>query len=188
MDNRGKAGRRSGDNVRNKLVFQHPHPVLQRQLFALKPRDLQLVRQGFVLQRLDGCIKITMLYPQQFELLANTFVVHTATHKPPRNGWPAPIARSVPFGALSTRQTLIFMIYLHCPIMSRDIPAVRLSTGKEKAVNQGHVSALQSKHAELEAQIELENNRPHPDDDLVHRLKKQKLQIKDALEQELTAA
>ncbi|MFZ1564325.1 MAG: YdcH family protein [Sphingorhabdus sp.] len=50
------------------------------------------------------------------------------------------------------------------------------------------MSALQSKHAELETQLELENSRPHPDDDLIHRLKKQKLQIKDTLEQELAAA
>jgi hypothetical protein len=48
-------------------------------------------------------------------------------------------------------------------------------------VNKGHLSALQNKHAELETQIETENNRPFPDDDLIHRLKKQKLQIKDMI-------
>jgi hypothetical protein len=55
-------------------------------------------------------------------------------------------------------------------------------------VNKGHMSALQLKHAELETQLELENNRPFPDDDLIHRIKKQKLQIKDILVQELAHA
>jgi hypothetical protein len=55
-------------------------------------------------------------------------------------------------------------------------------------VNQGHISSLESRHAELEAQLERENSRPHPDDDLVHRLKKQKLHIKDTLIQELATA
>jgi hypothetical protein len=50
------------------------------------------------------------------------------------------------------------------------------------------MSALQLKHAELEGQLELENARPLPDDDLIHRLKKQKLLIKDILTQELAAA
>ena len=48
----------------------------------------------------------------------------------------------------------------------------------------GHMTALQTKHAELGSKIETENNRPHPDDDLIQRLKKQKLHIKDILEQD----
>jgi hypothetical protein len=59
---------------------------------------------------------------------------------------------------------------------------------EEIAVNKGHMSALQLKHAELEEQLELENARPLPDDDLIHRIKKQKLHIKDMLSQELAAA
>jgi hypothetical protein len=51
-------------------------------------------------------------------------------------------------------------------------------------VNKGHISALLNKHAELESQLEAENNRPFPDDALIHRLKKQKLNIKDMLVQE----
>ena len=46
-----------------------------------------------------------------------------------------------------------------------------------------HVEALKSKHAELEAQIEQENNRPLPDDVLIHELKRHKLRIKDELAQ-----
>ena len=55
-------------------------------------------------------------------------------------------------------------------------------------MNKGHMSALQLKHAELEEKLELENARPLPDDDLIHRIKKQKLHIKDMLSQELAAA
>jgi hypothetical protein len=40
---------------------------------------------------------------------------------------------------------------------------------------------LESKHAALHALIEEEEHRPHPDDDLLHRLKKEKLRLKDEL-------
>ena len=59
---------------------------------------------------------------------------------------------------------------------------------KEIAVNTGHMTALQTKHAELDTQIERENSRPHPDEDLIHRLKKQKLHLKDILVQEAATA
>jgi uncharacterized protein len=59
---------------------------------------------------------------------------------------------------------------------------------KEIAVNNGHMAALQTKHAELDSKIETENNRPNPDDALIHRLKKQKLHIKDILVQETAHA
>jgi hypothetical protein len=55
-------------------------------------------------------------------------------------------------------------------------------------VNEGHMAALQTKHAELEAQLETENNRPHPDDDLIHRIKKQKLALKDTITQRMASA
>lgn len=50
------------------------------------------------------------------------------------------------------------------------------------------MSALQAKHAELEAKLDAETARPLPDDDLIHRLKKLKLQIKDQLVQDLAPA
>lgn len=55
-------------------------------------------------------------------------------------------------------------------------------------MSENHLSALRLKHAELETQLETEEARTFPDDDLIHRIKKQKLQIKDALAQELTSA
>lgn len=44
-----------------------------------------------------------------------------------------------------------------------------------------HVEALASKHAALHARIDQEEHRPRPDADLLHRLKKEKLRLKDSL-------
>ncbi len=44
-----------------------------------------------------------------------------------------------------------------------------------------HISALQMKHAELDARISQENQRPHPDDAALARLKKEKLRVKEAI-------
>jgi Uncharacterized small protein len=43
------------------------------------------------------------------------------------------------------------------------------------------LAALKEKHAELEQAIALENSRPHPDDLLIQRLKREKLKIKDTI-------
>ena len=48
-------------------------------------------------------------------------------------------------------------------------------------MNQEMVEELESKHAALHALIEEEEHRPHPDEDLLHRLKKEKLRIKDEI-------
>ncbi|MEO6359602.1 MAG: YdcH family protein [Sphingomicrobium sp.] len=45
----------------------------------------------------------------------------------------------------------------------------------------GHVEALASKHAALQSRIDQEEHRPHPDENLLHRLKKEKLRLKDEL-------
>ena len=55
-------------------------------------------------------------------------------------------------------------------------------------MNNGHMTALQTKHAELDSKIETEKGRPHPDDTLIHRLKKQKLHIKDILVHDAASA
>ena len=46
-----------------------------------------------------------------------------------------------------------------------------------------HVTALQSKHAGLEAKLRDELNRPSPDDRMVQQIKKEKLRIKEELSQ-----
>jgi len=45
------------------------------------------------------------------------------------------------------------------------------------------IDALKEKHHALESAIELEHTRPHPDDDEIATLKKQKLAIKDEIVQ-----
>lgn len=44
-----------------------------------------------------------------------------------------------------------------------------------------HVSALRARHAELEARLDEEQGRAHPDETLITDIKKQKLRIKDEL-------
>jgi len=43
------------------------------------------------------------------------------------------------------------------------------------------IESLKSKHEKLENQIEAEEIRPHPDDALIHDLKRQKLKVKDEI-------
>lgn len=51
-------------------------------------------------------------------------------------------------------------------------------------MNNSHMSALRTKHAELDEKLEREETRPLPDTNLVHSLKKQKLHLKDLLVQD----
>ena len=44
-----------------------------------------------------------------------------------------------------------------------------------------HIEALRVKHASLKEAIELENQRPHPDDLRITELKREKLRIKDEI-------
>ena len=48
-------------------------------------------------------------------------------------------------------------------------------------MDKAQADALESKHAALHALIDEEEHRTHPDEDLLHRLKKEKLRIKDEL-------
>ena len=48
-------------------------------------------------------------------------------------------------------------------------------------MDQGQVEAIASKHAALQAKIDREEHRPHPDDIVLHQLKKEKLRLKDVL-------
>jgi uncharacterized protein YdcH (DUF465 family) len=48
-------------------------------------------------------------------------------------------------------------------------------------MNKAMAEELESKHAALHAIIEEEEHRTHPDEGLLHRLKKEKLRLKDEL-------
>lgn len=43
------------------------------------------------------------------------------------------------------------------------------------------VEALKSRHFELERQLEDEESRPMPDEELLHTIKREKLQLKDEM-------
>lgn len=48
-------------------------------------------------------------------------------------------------------------------------------------MDQSHMAALETKHAELDKLIELETQRPKPDDYRLASLKKRKLRIKEEM-------
>ena len=48
-------------------------------------------------------------------------------------------------------------------------------------MDKASVEALESKHAALHALIDEEEHLTHPDEDLLHRLKKEKLKLKDEM-------
>lgn len=48
-------------------------------------------------------------------------------------------------------------------------------------MDQAQSESLEQKHAALQALIDEEEHRPHPDDVRLHALKKEKLRIKDEL-------
>ena len=48
-------------------------------------------------------------------------------------------------------------------------------------MHQAHVSALEAKHAGLEARIDEESQRPLPDTATLARLKKEKLKVKEEM-------
>jgi len=48
-------------------------------------------------------------------------------------------------------------------------------------MDKAQAEALESKHQALHSLIDEEEHRPHPDEDLLHRLKKEKLRLKDEL-------
>jgi hypothetical protein len=52
---------------------------------------------------------------------------------------------------------------------------------EEMGMANAHISALQSKHAELDARIEREEHRPQPDMTILAQLKKQKLKVKEEI-------
>jgi len=59
--------------------------------------------------------------------------------------------------------------------------AVNPSRKELTPMDKAQVEELSSKHAALHAMIDEEEHRSHPDEDLLHRLKKEKLKLKDAL-------
>ena len=65
-------------------------------------------------------------------------------------------------------------------------PVVTLCLKGTAPMDKAMAEELESKHAALHALIEEEEHRTHPDEDLLHRLKKEKLRLKDELAGHLT--
>lgn len=63
------------------------------------------------------------------------------------------------------------MIYFEVPTHS----------AKENVMDNGHISALQAKHAGIDARIKAETSRPMPDAALLANLKKRKLRLKEEM-------
>jgi hypothetical protein len=77
-------------------------------------------------------------------------------------------ARKAPAGAIEAGQERRQYVHLRGPM-------------KEMGMQQAHISALETKHAEIEARIAEESQRPQPDTGLLARLKKEKLKVKEAI-------
>jgi hypothetical protein len=48
-------------------------------------------------------------------------------------------------------------------------------------MEKAHVEALETRHAAIQSKIDAEEQRPNPDDILLHKLKKEKLRLKDEI-------
>jgi len=64
---------------------------------------------------------------------------------------------------------------IYCPGLFNRLRKELASMDKVQA------DSLASKHAALHAMIDEEEHRPHPNEDLLHQLKKEKLRLKDEL-------
>ena len=56
-----------------------------------------------------------------------------------------------------------------------------LIKGEKNMGYKDRIVSLEARHQELEQAIHAENTRPHPDEDQIHILKKEKLKIKDEI-------
>jgi hypothetical protein len=65
---------------------------------------------------------------------------------------------------------IVFYCLVSIPLQERMTP-----------MDQSQLDSLENKHASLEAMIDEEEHRPHPDDLRLHQLKKEKLRVKDEL-------
>jgi hypothetical protein len=169
----------SRDDVWNELILQHRNLVLQAELPLFQPRDLQLIRRRRASQRLDRCIEIavfdTKIVKPRF--LFGIGYVHSSSRRP---RYPNRQTQDIDKAASDRRAN-------QCgwPIGGRHLkaagPHISDRSTKEMGMQQAHLSALETKHADLDARIAEENQRPHPDDGLISRLKKEKLRLKEAI-------
>ncbi len=67
----------SGDDVREKLIFQRRNAVLEDQLFPLQPRNLELIGKSLLLEPGDLGVEVAMLGTELHQQLTNVSFVLT---------------------------------------------------------------------------------------------------------------
>ena len=67
----------SGNDVRQKLIFQRRDPILEHQLFPLQSRNLELISKRLLLKPGDLGIEVAMLGTELHQQLTNVSFVLT---------------------------------------------------------------------------------------------------------------
>jgi hypothetical protein len=169
---------RSGNDVGDDAVTKVGNLVFQQQFAFLQSGDFELIGGPVQAERLDLLVKTTMFRLQHFEHLAGIIIIHpaqftavaTARHQLTRNDAPARTKGRTMLQDGDKRSETCFTLAVSSQPKKGMTP-----------MDQAQVESLEQKHAALEAQIDEEEHRPHPDDIRLHELKKEKLRIKDEI-------
>ena len=161
-------GTASGDDVGYGLVLEKGDLVFQTQFAALDSCQLQLVAERFGRERRQPLVKDAVLGTQLGQAGKRYVVVHTPT---PSAGETA--ERELLRDQRNVRGETKWRFY---GFLMWSLPTKGM-TRMEKA----QAETLASQHAKIQSQIDAEERRRHPDDALIHRLKKEKLRLKDEM-------
>ena len=149
--------------------------ILQPKLAPFQSSEFELISRAGGNHRLDLLVELTMLTLERIDPQGRFVVVHSLAGAFTANGAGAQGAglhgaSGEPNRSRETKQE------------NRDLLDASLASMKGmRPMEKAQAEALESKHAALHALIDEEEHRPHPDEDLLHRLKKEKLKLKDEL-------
>jgi hypothetical protein len=169
---------RSSDDVRDDAIAEVGDFVFQQQFALLQAGYFELIGGPVEAERLDFFVKTTMFRLEHVEHLAGIIIIHraqftavaTARHQLTRNDAPARTKGRTMLQDGDKRSETCFTLAVSSQPKKGMTP-----------MDQAQVESLEQKHAALEAQIDEEEHRPHPDDIRLHELKKEKLRIKDEI-------
>jgi hypothetical protein len=162
----------SGDDVRDAAIRQDRDLVPQAQLALFEARDLQLIGLRIGPKCLDALVQCPVFGLQFSQPLGWLVVIHIGLPLPLGTQGSRQGANAIRRAESSPRDKRAKMWFT--PKLSRT------SKGND-TMEKAQVDALASQHAALQSRIDLEEQRPQPDDVLVHRLKKEKLRLKDEM-------
>ena len=173
---------KSGDDVGDDAVAQRDDLVLQQQLSLLEAGNLDHRREAIRLERRDLIVEPAVLRPESLQELTKIVIVrrHRITVADSRPAVTSDATshvndrppHSVDGQRIEAGQKRIFVIYS---------PVVTSPRKGRTPMDYAQAEALEAKHAQLEALIDEEEHRPHPDDIRLHQLKKEKLRVKDEM-------